>query len=166
MEPKIENVEELADTFVRIAAQQGDGDFDYSIDSIAWLDHVLGGFHAEGNKSEDMQGAILVASCYLGEVIRRHAGGEWLDGETADVPDVMRFPLMMRLGETIMVPFSKVWKRIENGAEDDLSFYFDTMVKHSGRVGVPSAPRSCPAPTRMPPRKAPSFLSRLLGRAS
>lgn len=155
MELSIDQVGALAETFVSIASKAEPGVYDYSMGSIARLEVVFDGFHKAGHAAEDMQGTVLSASCYFGEVVRRHVGGEWVDGHAVEVPDEIRFPLMFKLGETYLVPFAKFWKRMENGAEDDLVFYFNAMVAQAGFDVAPIEP----VPTR--PR---SWMDRVLGR--
>lgn len=156
MDLSLDKVGEYAETFVTIASKNGDAGFDYSIASLGKLETAFDGFYREGNAPEDMQGTILMASCYFGEVVRKNVGGDWIDGEAEDIPEAMRFPLAFQLREVRMVPFAKFWKRLENGAEDDITFYFNVMVQQAGFEGVETAEVVVP--------KRPGFLARLLGR--
>ncbi len=139
MELKIEFAAEHAANFVKIAQGQGETGLDCSVGSIAVLDRILGSFHDGGSKPDEMQGTILVASCYLGEIMRREAGAKWLDGEAVgdDVPEVMRFPMIMRMGSVHLVPFAKVCKRIENGNEDSLpkAFMSEATKAQTAKLG-------------------------------
>lgn len=159
MEPTIKDAPDLARKFVEVARAQGfPGVLDYSAQSIAVLDQIVGGFHDGGDPVDQMGGTILVASCYLGEVMRKTAGAEWIDGATADVPDEMRFSFMMTLGETTLVPYAKVAKRLENGPEDDLVFYYQVLLQQAGLTVDPIVrPDAAPAPKR-------GLLARLFGK--
>ncbi len=153
--PTPKDAPEMAANFVAIASKQGDSRFDYSEGSIRALDELIGGFHDNGDRSENMGGTIMVAGAYLGEVMVRHRGATWIDGTKADVDDAMRFPLMMQCGTQTLVPFAKVAKRLDNGPEDDLVFYYQTLVK----LTTGEMPNMTPvAPTKR------SLFQRLTGR--
>ncbi|MEP3786982.1 hypothetical protein [Ascidiaceihabitans sp.] len=162
MELSIQDAAQRAENFVEVAKQNGDA-FDYSAKSIEALDDLLGGFFDSGNKPEDMLGTILVASCYLGEVFRRVEKAEWIDGTSLGddvMPAEMRFPLMMRLDETYFAPYSKVYKRLENGAEDSLPFYFQVL---TSQADMPQRTTTLnPAPSSTPKK---GWFSRLLGKS-
>lgn len=62
---------------------------------------------------------------YLGEVIRRARGGEWvIDTEVAPGQQV----LSLRKGDNRMFPANKVQKRLLNGSEDNVWFYFQVAM--------------------------------------
>jgi hypothetical protein len=59
---------------------------------------------------------------YLGEVIRREVGGEWcLDEENKFIG--------LRCGEGVIWPPTKVYKRLVNGAEDNVSVYCKVLLQ-------------------------------------
>ena len=120
----------LAAKYVDIFQQNFGTTLDFSPSSLEKVDHMLEQFHQEGNSPEEMQGTVAVVSCYIGEVFRRNAGGKWVSGDGENVPDVIRFPLMMKLpGGRYTVPYAKVAKRIQNGNEDSISFYYQVLTQ-------------------------------------
>jgi len=62
---------------------------------------------------------------YIGEVFRRNFGGHWklredVPGADVDVPVIA----VACLGGETFFPPARVWKRLHNGAEDDVWSYF------------------------------------------
>ncbi|MGD9918461.1 MAG: DUF6278 family protein [Paenirhodobacter sp.] len=151
-----ETAAEAAASFVATVARTQGVTLDYSVESLAFVDRLLGQFHDGGDRAQAMPKTVASASCYLGEVIRRHAGGVWIRPEESDAPEVMRFPLMMRIGSASIVPFFKVAKRIDNGPEDDLVFYYAVVTKTASPAAQPPAPE--------PAQRRPGLFARLFGR--
>lgn len=55
---------------------------------------------------------------YLGETLRRNYGGEWAVENEITVLNISGFKIF---------PSSKVYKRLTNGPEDNVAFYYDTF---------------------------------------
>lgn len=67
---------------------------------------------------------------------------------------------MMKFEGSLLVPFSKVWKRVENGSEDSLPFYFDVLMKQAGRDEVPRIASS----SQFSKKEKLGFMARLFGK--
>lgn len=133
-----ENAPALAAQFVKIVAPDG-GTWDFSPASLADLDEVLGRYHARGYRPEQLERMLIMASCYLGEVIRRSVGATWVKGEDSDQPDMKNEALVLRLDGGYLAPFATVCKRVENGAEERLPFYYNAMLANLGKSHLPPA---------------------------
>jgi hypothetical protein len=76
--------------------------------------------------SKVMAETLFGFGCYVGEVFVRAAGGYWVDSATTGIN--WRFPLVVKLGEDagdpVVNPIEKVFKRLDNGIEDNLPYFF------------------------------------------
>jgi hypothetical protein len=125
----------IADAAVEAAEKIYNVKLDYSEESIIEVEGILNSLHEERPKNfitkllkrkpleRLAQTAALTLGAYLGEVIRRIHGGEWVREDFAGEKDV----LMLKIGETSIFPNDKVYKRITNGAEDDVRFYYKVL---------------------------------------
>lgn len=103
---------------------------DFTQDSLEAIERLLGKIYnaskygsGGGALSED---ELAVASkmwgVYIGEVIRRHYGGQWSQAEDGT--------LSLSIGEAKGVfPIAKARKRMVDGAGDNIRYYFSSMVK-------------------------------------
>ena len=111
---------------------------DYSPDSVRQVENVLEqlysamprGFLARlfGKRPSDgdVWSICKMYGGYIGEVVRRAGGGEWvLDTEITPGEQV----IALRKGDGRMFPPSKVQKRLTNGSEDNVWFYFQVLMK-------------------------------------
>jgi hypothetical protein len=110
---------------------------DYSPDSIRQVEGVLEKLCAaiprglsrlirRRPSAEDMATMAKMYGGYIGEVVRRTAGGEWmLDTEIVPGHTV----ISLRKGEQRIFPPSKVEKRLANGPEDNVWFYYQVLMK-------------------------------------
>ena len=118
---------EMAEKAVGLGSKTGMA-LDYSEQSILALDKHLGQLH-EFLKSPQSKWTengkwsyAMVYGAYVGEVIRRAAGGEWIAGTLASKPKLL-------VGNVEMSPPTKVLKRMENGIEDHLPHYVETVLR-------------------------------------
>jgi len=63
----------------------------------------------------------LMYGGYVGEVIRRIAGGEWVAG-------TVRLDPKLVIGNVELSPATKVLKRMNNGVEDHLAHYVESVL--------------------------------------
>ena len=107
------------------AARSSHGfDLDYSSDSLRDLDQILERAHKTLRMPEDMFFAFPdMWGGYLGEVIRRKWGGQWLI--PSDGPFKDQISLAVR-GETISPPM-QVLRRVTNGDEANLPSYLAAL---------------------------------------
>jgi hypothetical protein len=106
-------------------------ELDYSPGSLPDVDRIIEGFRIEGLKPHQMGETLFCFGCYVGEVFVRHAGGAWRPTEATSMRDVAGGPFVVELPEGGHVryvnPLDKVFKRLENGPEDDLPYFYRTF---------------------------------------
>ena len=61
-----------------------------------------------------------ISERFIGEVIRRTHEGEWVKEDTMGEKDV----ITLKINEVNIFPAEKAYKRIINGSEDDIWFYY------------------------------------------
>jgi hypothetical protein len=129
-EPTPENAPRFAEDMVQATKKIDGRDLDYTPDSLPILDEVLDGFSVDGIVK--MRETLFGFGCYLGEVFVRHAGGQWrLVGETP-LAKVESLPLVVELPNgTVVNPLGKVFKRVELGPAEDVSYFFDAFASHT-----------------------------------
>ena len=88
----------------------------------AKLKGLLGKIFRKGPSDDQAQGICKALGGYIGEVYRRSKGGDWAINQEFQAIGILA-------GETWIFPPAKVFKRLTNGAEDDLWFYFRVMLK-------------------------------------
>jgi hypothetical protein len=94
--------------------------FGYNRDSIAWLDRYIEQQRTRSDlQPEDIMGLVQVFGSFLGECITRCFGGQWFEqeGEWAVCFDA----------ENMAFPFNKVRKQFQNGKEDSIFYFFETI---------------------------------------
>jgi hypothetical protein len=123
-----------AEDAVAFASQQFGITLDYSHDSIQQTEKIaeamfktipsgfLGKLFQRGPSEEELDQFCKMLGGYIGEVYRRNRGGDWAINEEFSAVGIQR-------GESWIFPPSKVYKRLTNGKEDDLWFYFQVMLK-------------------------------------
>jgi hypothetical protein len=110
---------------------------DYTMASVKDVETLLGVLYAaaprgvlarllkRGPSTEDVATAAKMYGGYVGEVIRRTRGGEWvLDTEISPGQTV----ISLRDGEWRTFPPAKVHKRLVNGPEDNVWHYFQVLM--------------------------------------
>lgn len=102
---------------------------DFTPDSLDGVERMLGKMHnhykfaaaGTGPNEEQLAAASKLWGIYIGEVIRRHYGGQWLQG-----PDGA---LTLAIGEAQISPIAKARKRIVDGPTENVRYYFSSMTK-------------------------------------
>lgn len=62
---------------------------------------------------------------YIGEIFRKNIGGEWIhEANEFTAGEKVYF---LKIGEMTICPWAKVCKRVVNGKEDDVWFYYQAM---------------------------------------
>jgi len=117
-------------------ARRKRGRFDYSGESLARLDQVIEAMRREGATSAQVSETLLDFGCYVGEVLVRSAGARWrLAAETPLVASA-GFPIVIEFGGgSFCNPIDKVFRRLDEGKEHDLSYFFRVFV--GDKVSVP-----------------------------
>jgi hypothetical protein len=92
-------------------------------------DHTRDGVAKRGGLlSQDLGRRLFAIGAYLGEVVRREAGGEWTgdDGDDhAEITVELRWPDGMRCW-----PVQRALKRFKNGAEDGVAAWGALLLSH------------------------------------
>jgi hypothetical protein len=102
---------------------------DFTQDSLEAIERLLGKMHnhykfaapGQGPSEEQISNAAKIWGVYIGEVIRRHYGGQWSLGEDG--------VLALSIGETQVFPIAKARKRIVDGPMENIRYYFSAMAK-------------------------------------
>lgn len=101
-------------------------DLDFTEASIAKVESIAARLY-QGNALSEPQREewSKLLGVYVGEVARRNHGGEWLIPK--DGPFAGALVLQTKQGQSS--PPSKVYKRLTNGEEDNLEFYYKVMMR-------------------------------------
>jgi len=110
-------------------------ELDYSVDSVRAVETILARLHGaiphgiwklfRRPPSEDaLVNLSKMYGGYLGEVMKRLRGGEWMIETGVVSPGPV---ICLRKGEDRVFPPAKVWKRLTNGPEDDVWMYFQVV---------------------------------------
>jgi hypothetical protein len=108
----------------KFGKQSGIQPFAYTPESVDYLDGFLERQEATVKASEtSVNKFVSLLGAYLGECIIANYGGEWHESENG-------LCIVIRTTKKVhwLQPFHKVHKRITNGGEDSLSFYFGRFI--------------------------------------
>jgi hypothetical protein len=119
---------------------------DWSDRSVQKVEEMLGRLHddmAQSNPPEEAVWTFAKAfGSYVGEVLRKHHGGEWgmvsLNGQT--------FPGIQQDGERLCWPWGRAHRRILNGPEDNIWHYYQVLLKECGVAPEPGADEATAKP--------------------
>ena len=98
------------------------GHFDYSVESAVALDNFIDLLLSTGDPISDLQQMGMGA--YVGEILRRNVGGEWIampEGPTPDDPG-------LSLNGVGILPFEKIRKRVALGPSNSVGYFVQEMV--------------------------------------
>lgn len=123
--PTAENAAKFAEDMVGPAAEISGVDLDYSVASLEAVDNIIESMRQDGCTSDQVSGALWGFGCYVGEVFVRQAGGKWRNTAETGMADIAGFPMVVQLGEEKFCnPIGKAFKRLENGDEDYLPYFY------------------------------------------
>jgi hypothetical protein len=106
---------------------------DYSVASLAEIDRIIESFREEGCKPEEIEGTLFCFGCYVGEVFVRHAKAKWRLTTQQEIDEWAGAPLILDLRHGHLVnPIGKVYKRLQNGIEDSLPYFYEVCSKRPG----------------------------------
>ena len=123
---------------VNLAQTTSQQKLDFSEDSIKTLEKILDAIHKSIPRdvlqkrirgvagSEIVDQVCNTYGAYIGEVMRRNIGGEWM---LDDKFSPGRKIVSLRVGHLQTFPTSKVLKRILDGPGDDVWFYYRVFIK-------------------------------------
>jgi len=110
---------------------------DFSPESISCVELVMEKLHAamprglsrffrRGPSEKEIAVMAKMYGGYIGEVIRKTSGGEWVfDLEIAPGETV----ISLRKGSQRIFPPAKVYKRLTNGSEDNVWVYYQALMQ-------------------------------------
>jgi hypothetical protein len=126
--PTVENAPRFAEDMVGPAAEISGVDLDYSVASLQAVDDIVERMRQDGCTSDQLGETLFGFGCYVGEVFVRHAGGKWRDAAETAMAKFAGFPLVIELGKDHFCnPIGKVFKRLENGEEDSLPYFYQVF---------------------------------------
>lgn len=132
-----EEMIQLSDGAIKVARDTYQVNLDYTEESIKRLGDIFDSLHKEiprnfvtkllkrGLTENQIYYASLMLGAYIGETIRRIHGGEWIREDVMEEKDV----ITLKVGETSIFPTGKAYKRIMNGSEDDIWFYYRVITE-------------------------------------
>lgn len=149
-------VTEAADKCVAFIQQKFGKTADFSDAFVPEIERMLGLMQLQMKKAnpseKDVQTISTFFGSYLGETYRRNHGGEW--GISNDTP-----ALSFGAGYC-SYPWARVYKRLENGEEDNVHHWYAGMLQYaSGETEV-----SAPLPLKPQTEAKKGLLARLFGR--
>jgi hypothetical protein len=113
---------------IEVAAEQFAITLDWSEKSVRHIEDILGQMHDDIPRAQPPDSAIWnfarAFGSYVGEVLRRHHGGEWgmvtLGGDS--------FPGIELPNGVLCWPWGRAYKRITNGPEDNIWHYYTIAI--------------------------------------
>lgn len=121
--PDVESAPATAADIVTASADVDGVHLDYTPQSLELVDQILDRFHQERLGSDLVAETLWGFGCYLGEVLVRNAGGRWI-ATPADARGRFDFPIVLQRDERLCNPIGKAFKRVDNGPEDSLVFFY------------------------------------------
>jgi hypothetical protein len=106
---------------------------DFSVASLAEIDRF---FNENAPNGKPLPGGLLdenvgerlfALGCYLGEVLRKSAGGRW--DANLEKPDDEIGLLLVLSSEMVIFPIQRIMKRFTNGPEDSISAFAYVVLK-------------------------------------
>ena len=124
-EPTPENASRFAADVVASASSVSGVKLDYTPDSLVLVDGIFDDFRSDGVSGRQIAETLFGFGCYVGEVLTRHAGGQWRAVGDAELA-VGGWPLVVELAAgRLCNPIGKAFKRLENdGPEDSLRHFY------------------------------------------
>jgi len=131
-----EKMKIFADGAVEVAEKTYQVKLDYTEESLKRMEDIFDSLHKElpknfidkflkrGLTEKQINSAAMMLGAYIGEVIRRSHGGEWVKEDIMGEKDV----ITLKINESRIFPTGKAYKRIVNGLEDDIWFYYKVFI--------------------------------------
>lgn len=123
--PTPENASKFAADMVVAAAEISSVDLDYSVASLKAVDDIIEEMRQDGCSSDQIAETLFGFGCYVGAIFVQHAGGTWRNAADTPMAELAGLPLVVELGTASFCnPIGKVFKRLENGEEDSLPYFY------------------------------------------
>lgn len=129
-------IQTYAQDAVALARDHFQTNLDFSENSLEQVEAILSILHkslSEGISSQQIKSGSFhhqiwqmakIWGSYLGEVMRRRWGGEWLT-ETPAHPGTV---ITLRMQGLDIFPLAKVYKRLVRGSEDNIWHYYQVLI--------------------------------------
>ncbi len=115
----IREIPQIADECVRMTGELLNEELDYSPESLEIVDRLITETW-NGEYLLPVDGLAVQFGSYTGEVIRRHLGGTWAYHEG-------NYVLKDLQSVKIAYVFPKAYRRLKNGEEDSLAFFYRAL---------------------------------------
>jgi hypothetical protein len=124
----VSQIPELLKPTPTLAKEQFGVDLDYSPESLRALDGALKQEYLEDGSldNEDIEAVSISIGTYIGEVVRRHIGGEWQITDEPPSPRLVDVP-----GFEWLDPIGRVEKRLVEGEAASLFDWYQSIRRHS-----------------------------------
>ena len=120
-----ENAFDHAQLAVEVAREEFGLDLDYTPGSLESVDAQVDSLREEGLTGEDAAEALFVLGCYVGEVMARSLGGQWVATARSPLAGISPWPMVVVLpGGSAWDAVGKVYKRLELGDSEYLPAFF------------------------------------------
>jgi hypothetical protein len=126
--PTPEHMADHAANLVPIVRNVEKVELDYSLDSLREVDSSLGRFHEEGVDPNRIAETLFLFGAYVGEVIVRQKNASWTTvSEDHPMGAANGWPLVKLANGNFLNPIGKVFKRVQNGAEDSIPYFVQAL---------------------------------------
>jgi hypothetical protein len=110
-----------------------DLDLDGTIHSLEEVDVQIENLRDEGSTAEDVAEVLFVLGCYVGEVMVRALGGQWLPTPRSPLKDLSPWPMVVVLPDgSAWDPIGKTYKRLELGDSEYLPAFYAAAAGQPG----------------------------------
>jgi hypothetical protein len=141
-EPTPENAPRFAADIVLAATEVSGANLDYTIDSLRQVDAIIESLRSDGVSSDQIAETLFGFGCYVGEVIVRRAEGRWRAAAETPMAELGGFPLVVQHGrDSFCNPIGKVFKRLANGPEDSIAYFYQAIVVYPTLAQEKPSPR-------------------------
>lgn len=128
-------VNKMTQSAARQAVERAQTEFQVELDfteaSIAKVEEIAGRAASGASLSEARREELAkLFGVYLGEVARRHHGGEWLIPKKGPLQGA----LVLQSKHGLTSPPSKVYQRLTGGPGDNLTAYYQALTRSSTTV--------------------------------
>lgn len=129
--PVPENAPAFAASIVTSSAKVSGVALDYALGSLEAVERIIDGLSADGETFQTVAETVFAFGCFLGEVVRRTVGGEWVRAESLPA-GTTAFPLALRLavGNIVADPIGRAVQRLERWGECGLASWASAIIKH------------------------------------
>lgn len=129
--PTTAHAMDFARDIVASAQELSEVELDFSPASLGDVDEIIENFRDDDVTEDDIAETLWGFGCYVGEVLRLALGGRWVTPAETPQPAAFGFPLVLAIPGGWWNPIGKVFKRLNNGAEDSLTHFFNVVRERS-----------------------------------